>query len=175
MSEVTVLTASLPERAGMLAEAIGSVAAQSHPVAAHLIGVDVRREGAPVILTRLAAVAATEWLMVLDDDDLLDPHHVKTLLGHVEHADVVFSYCRAEGHDFDWYNHPFDPQRLEDRSCVSHTALFRRVLASGWDPGDDYDWRFWQRLARSGARFVAIPEVTWTYRGGHPQQSKGTL
>ena len=90
MADVTVITPSMPSRERFLAEAMASVAAQTVPVA-HLIIVD---EGRSVAEKRNALVEAadTEWVAFLDDDDLLDPHHIETLLGH--DADVVIPYCR---------------------------------------------------------------------------------
>lgn len=164
---VTVLTASIPQRASMLAEAIQSVCEQSQPPFAHLVAVDVCRLGAPMMLNRLLDAVATEWLMVLDDDDLLDPHHLKTLVGNSVDADVVYSYCRTEGRPFEQYNQPFDALMLEHRSVVSHTALVRTSCVrevGGWHRERGYDWDLWKRIRGEGATFRSVPEVTWTYR-----------
>lgn len=163
---VTVLTASIPERAHTLTEAVASVNAQTLPPQAHLIGVDHAKRGAPHILNELAATAATEWLCVLDDDDTLLPHHLETLLANSDDADVIYAWCEPVGHDFRQYNQRFAPSMLQHRSIVSHTALFRRdlwVKVEGWVDEWGYDWRFWQRCLTAGARFRSLPEVTWRY------------
>ena len=171
---VTVLTASIPERADKLAEAAASVSAQVVRPQAHLIGVDHARRGAPVVLNELAATAASEWLMVLDDDDVLYPDHLIALLDESDDSDVVYSSCVSVGREFTQYNRPFDRELLKRKSVVSHTAMFRREWwekVDGWVSEWGYDWRFWQRLARAGASFHHVDKVTWEYRFHGANQS----
>jgi hypothetical protein len=168
MSNVTVLTASIPERASKLAEAIACVTAQTEPPASHLIGIDHAREGAPVVLNELLAAVGTEWVMVLDDDDLLDKNHLEVVTEDCRvGVDVVYSYCRTTGRPYKFYNQPFSVEGLMGRSVVSHTALVRTDLLcahGGWENTVGYDWELWKGLARAGARFQTVPYVTWTYR-----------
>ena len=166
-NEVTLLTASLPERGHMLAEAVASVTAQKVPPVAHLIGVDHAREGAATVYNRLAGMVDTGWVTFLDDDDLLDPNHLEMLLGHCQGADVVYTWCRPVGHSFRLYNQPFDRNLLRRRSIVPITAMVRTEFyaRAGWMRHEDgYDWRFWQRVADAGASFRCVPEITWQYR-----------
>ena len=165
--EVTLLTASLPERKDLLAEAVASVAAQTvHPVV-HLVGIDHAREGAATVYNRLAGMVDTPWVTFLDDDDLLDPNHLETLLDNCGGCDVVYTWCRAVGHNFRLYNQPFDRKLLFQRSIVPITAMVRTEFyarAEWMRHEDGYDWRFWQRVANAGATFRCVPEITWTYR-----------
>lgn len=164
---VTVLTASLPERGAMLAEAIASVAEQTVLPEAHLISVDHHREGAAHAYNRVLAAVETEWVTFLDDDDLLLPHHIETLMANSDGADVVYAWCRSEGHDFRLYNQPFNANLLESRSIVPITAMVRTSLAlevGGMVQEWGYDWRFWRRVCRRTDRIVSVPEVTWVYR-----------
>ena len=164
---VSVLTASIPERHGKLMEAVYSVNEQIVRPQAHLIGVDHARRGAPVVLNELAATAASEWLMVLDDDDVLYPDHLLALLDESDDSDVVYSSCRWVGRSFTQYNQPFDRNLLKRKSVVSHTAMFRREWwekVDGWVSEWGYDWRFWQRLSQAGASFHHVDKVTWEYR-----------
>lgn len=164
---VTVLTASLPERGAMLAEAITSVAEQTMQPEAHLISVDHQRQGAAVAYNRILAAVDTEWMTFLDDDDLLLPHHIETLVAHSEPADVVYAWCRSEGHDFKLYNQPYNARLLETRSIVPITAMVRTSVAravGGMVQEWGYDWRFWRRVCGSVDRVVSVPEVTWVYR-----------
>lgn len=167
--EVTVITPAIPERANLLAEAIASVARQTLAPAAHLVGVDFARIGPAAIRNRLASGATTEWLAFLDDDDLLDPHHLQTLAaGAREGADVAYTWCRVEGGDGWNPNSHFDGARLEGENFIPVTAAIRTSLfhqVGGFPDGPVYeDWELWRVAYRAGARFVCIPEVTWSYR-----------
>lgn len=175
--KVTVLTPTIPERIAMLEQAMASVDLQTIPVAEHLIGVDEHRVGGGAVLSHLLRDVKTEWLMVLDDDDLLDPNHLETLDDHLEGADVVYSYCRTEGRSYTHYNQPFDLDNLYSNSVVSHNALVRTAwarLVDGWRPIRGYDLDLWRRIADRGAIFRSVPEITWTYRllGGNESQGE---
>lgn len=169
MSEgVTVVTASLPERAAMLAEAVASVASQTRPVVAHLVGVDHARRGGATMKNALASAVTTKWTMVLDDDDLLMPEHVATLLASAGNHDVVYSAPIVEGDpQFTLYDEPFSVEMLRRASIVSHTALVRTELLldlGGWPIARGYDWLLWRAAADAGASFVKTDGRTWVYR-----------
>lgn len=176
--DVTVITASLPHRADLLAEAIGSVAAQTHPVE-HLISVAAMRSVADA-RNGLVQGAGTEWVAFLDDDDLLDPGHIETLLGHAGAADVVIPHCRFDGPALpDGYcNRPYDREALRAHGIFPVTVLARRraVLGAGgfarqgWD-----DWALWNAMADAGCRFEVVPEITWTYRTATPARRTHAL
>lgn len=178
MTDVTVITASLPERARLLAEAIASVVAQTVPVA-HLIGIDAGA-GVAEIRNRLVAAADTEWVGFLDDDDLLDPHHVHTLLWASHGADVVIPYCRFDGPPLPegYCNRPYSRLELRRHGIFPITVLARRqaVLdvggfsSTGWD-----DWKLWNAMADAGARFATVRQVTWTYRTSTPDRRTHAL
>lgn len=169
--QVTVITASLPTRTAMLAEACESVAQQTVPAAAHLIGVDHRRDGSSVMRNRLAFAADTPWLAFLDDDDLLLPEHLETLLGAVDGADVCYSYCRVLGRDWS-PNRPFDPVALQQSNYIPATVLIRAGVfreAEGFRPSGQVqhgweDWDLWLRLLGQGRRFAWTADTTWLYR-----------
>lgn len=179
MGEVTVITAALPHRTSLLADAIRSVHAQTVPVREHLISVAPRRRVADV-RNDLIDAADSEWVAFLDDDDLLDPHHVETLLRQADNADVVIPYCRFDGPPLpDGYcNRPFDLAALRSHGIFPITVLARRELvlaaggfaAEGWD-----DWVLWNRMADDGCRFVTVPTVTWTYRTSTPSRRTHAL
>lgn len=172
---VTVITPSLPERAPMLAEAMASVAAQTFAPAAHLVGIDHGGRGPAFIRQELVEAAQTDWVAFLDDDDLLDPHHLHELWHHafVCLADVVFSRCRFDGPPLPakYCNQPYDREQLLDHGIFPITVLARReaiLAAGGFRANDRYeDWALWNRMAENGAQFFDIPTITWTYRTGH--------
>lgn len=168
MTDVTVITASKGDRKQMLAEAMATVVAQTVRVA-HLVGVDAG-SGVAEVRNRLVAAADTEWVAFLDDDDLLDSHHVQTLLYESRvGADVVIPYCRFDGPPLPagYYNRPYDREALRRHGIFPITVLARRQVVldvggfatAGWD-----DWKLWNAMAEAGACFVTVPRVTWTYR-----------
>lgn len=165
---VTVITATMPGREALVAEAAASVAAQTHKPTEHLVAVDYVQRGGARVYNLLAAGVNTEWTAILNDDDIFYPQHLATLLGAAENADVVYSYCDVTGSDpWLYYNRPFDPGSLRLASVVSHNALVRTQLIEdigGWDEGQGWDWHFWKKALDNRARFVSVPEVTWLYR-----------
>lgn len=167
MSDVTVITATMPDRKDLLREAMESVRRQTLQPADHLIGVDYKQVGGYRLRNILASAVDTTWLHVLDDDDVFFPEHLEKLMASSQEADVVYSWCQSEGDDFQLYNRPFDPELLRTTSIVSHNAMVRTELVldmGGWEQEKGYDWRFWVRALDAGARFVCVPEQTWLYR-----------
>lgn len=167
-SDVTFITATIPGREHLLAEAVASVKAQTVPAADHLIAIDYQLKGGWRPRNLLASAVETKWMHVLDDDDLLNPEHLEKILEVAQGADVVYSHCDVLGDaHFDLYNRPFDPGLLRRLSIVSHNALIRTELVlelGGWKNERGYDWHFWNRALDTGARFVCLPERTWKYR-----------
>lgn len=175
---VTVITASLPHRAHLLVEAHASVLLQTVP-AAHSILVDASIPVAEA-RNRLLAQVSTNWVAFLDDDDLLDPHHIEVLTRRAAagDVDVVIPYCRFDGPALPAVNHPFDLDALRDHGIFPITVLARTeaIRAAGCFHLDDTweDWSLWNRMADAGARFAVVPEVTWTYRTAHAEDRRTT-
>ena len=168
---VVVMTPSLPERAEFRAECVESVKAQTLAPVAHVVMLDYERVGPAVMLNRMlpACIAAeADWIAQLADDDLIDSHHLETLVAHSAEADILYSYCRVTGRGFN-PNSPFDADRLRRENYIPATTLIRASLCEelGWRADSAYgfeDWDFWLRALDAGARFVCVPEETWTYR-----------
>jgi hypothetical protein len=170
---VALLTASIPTRAHMLSQAIESVAEQTVQPKFHHIGVDHAHEGAATVYNRLARTVGccVEWVTFLDDDDLLFPEHLETLGAATgPDVDVVYSGCEVVGSAFCPYDTlptHFDEEALASRCTVPITAMvrlewFNRV--GGFPAVHAYDHELWKNLAAAGAKFKAVPEVTWQYR-----------
>ena len=170
MTSVTVLTPTVPEREALLEECKASVAAQTVP-AHHVIGLDWQRNGPAKVRYGLLASVSSPWVVFLDDDDLLDPLFVQTLLGASDGADVVIPWCRFAGREIPRkYHNPrwFDRDALRRHGCFPITCLVRTeaVRAVGGFPvGARYeDWECWNLMADNRARFTVVPEMLWTYR-----------
>jgi glycosyltransferase involved in cell wall biosynthesis len=173
LTEVTVITASKPEREHLLREAWQSVEQQTVECT-HLAAIDEHDEGPAKVRNWLANKAVTEWLLPLDDDDLLGADCVELLLD-AGGADIVYPWCRITDHAENLA--AWSPNRLFDADALLRgpnyipvTALVRRDL---WmEVGGmrtlriGEDWDMWKRCLAAGARFRYVPEVLWTYRRG---------
>ena len=173
--DVTLITGSMPKRAPLLKEMLDSVAAQTRPPAAHLIEVS----NTPLVpkLNRLISMVETEWLVQVDDDDLLYPNHVETLTANLT-ADVVWTWCDVEGRDWS-PNEPYQPGVLQHRNYIPSNCAIRADLIryigchQEVDSSDYHDHDLLRRAEKAGATFLNVPVVTWRYRfhggntGGH--------
>lgn len=182
---VAILTSAMPQRREMLEEARASVQALRWPSDVHVThdwAIDADAEGAGVVLNRLLAMnGGVDWVMVLDDDDLLHPDHLLTVADpeHLSMADVIYTLPKVEGGSFSQYHAPFDARRLAaNQNCVSHTALMRADMVrrvGGWSNVRHFDLDLFQRLEQAGAEFRQIRQVTWTYRLHGQNWSHDTL
>jgi hypothetical protein len=166
----TVVTVSIPERHEQLAEAGASLRAQTYGPVPWLVRVEEPDVFGPAHVARqrnaLLPAVETPWMAVLDDDDLLDPTYLEVMAGHLEGADVVYSFCRGYPHA----SGEFDPDRLRVENYIDGEAVIRTeaVRAVGGYPVGPIveDWLLWLALLDAGARFVCVPEVLRTHRHG---------
>lgn len=180
-ADITVITATIPERADMLAELAVSLAVQD-VMPTWFVGIDHDRRGPAAVLNDLAANARTEWLFRCDDDDLFDADHFVTLAPHLtDDHDIVWTWPRVDPPG--WIGEHglqvvLPIKTLRDRNWIASAAAVRTSL---WHdlgglrdvPNEDHD--FWIRALDAGARFHLVPQVTWTYRlGDWPHRSEVT-
>ena len=168
--KIAVVTPSKPDRAGMLAECVASVKAQTRPADGHFIEVDVKAVGPSIIRNRLVKNLdpSFDWIAWLDDDDLFLPKHLEKLSAVAENADVVYSPSQHTGLNCRAYNYV----ELKKANYISVTCLVRRSmfeLVGGFDDKFLEDWELWKKIAGAVGRFEFVPEQTWIYRihGGH--------
>jgi GT2 family glycosyltransferase len=141
-----------------------------------------RREAGGVSDARNAGMAAARcgWLLFLDADDTIEPPMLARLLRRLdEEPDADAAHCGwwwtddagrplAEGHaDAAADLFPALAHHCvfaTTSACLVRADVARRV--GGFDPAlrtsEDFD--FWQRVARAGARFAAVPETFVRYR-----------
>ena len=162
---LTLVTATLPKRANMLAEMVASVEAQTVQPDAHVI---VEDDGRGFVHTVNLAVeqVVTDYFCLVDDDDLLMPHHVETLTGNLV-ADIVWTWVEVEGRSWN-PNAGYTPGRLSHENYIPSNMAMRTSLwreLGGYREGVGHpDWDMLKRCEAAGASFHNVPEVTWVYR-----------
>lgn len=170
---VAIITPTIKGREHLLSEACQSVVTQTVEVAHH-IACDDRHAGPAVIRNAVLNLLGCEYVGFLDDDDLLDPDHVETLLAALETgADLAFSWYRREGSAPEtprveaWDDYAYGTM-LGGRNIIPVTVLARRdaLLAAGGFRAEDRfeDYALWMRMLELDAQFVCVPRETWTYR-----------
>ena len=125
------------------------------------------------------AAATGTWLLFLDADDWIAPNHLHRMLAALaEDPTLDAVHCgwvrvAADGTHVDEGYRPPAGDLFEiwaRRSAFPvHACLVRRELVDrlgGFDPSlrRSTDWDLWQRIARTGARFGAVPETLAFYR-----------
>jgi cellulose synthase/poly-beta-1,6-N-acetylglucosamine synthase-like glycosyltransferase len=184
---VTVLTATLGQRPRMLSEAIASVRAQTSAPLEHVVVDDgsfsvdaidgvrvlqVSHRGLGAARNTGLEIAQGTAVALLDDDDLWHPQHLATVWSVMERtgADVVYTDCdetgRRDGYAISVKDFDRDLLECENFICVPTTLVRLQTLreAGGFGTGSLEDWDTWKRMARAGATFVHVPEITVTYR-----------
>lgn len=173
----------------MLTLALDSILRQTRVPDELIVVVDHDGAGAGPTRNRAWRRASADWIAFLDDDDVLYPHHLETLLDHTDDVDLVYPwfdlprgtdplYVRRAGQLVPAYGVEFgDEQReyvLTEGNFVPVTVLVRRSWlekvdgfprpgSERWPHAECEDWGCWQDLLRAGARFRHVPERTWVW------------
>jgi GT2 family glycosyltransferase len=187
-ADVTVATPHIPVRSGdMLGTSAASAMNQTLKPRWHRVEIDEDHTGSAATRNRLLAKVTTEWVLWLDDDDMLMPNAVQLLVEAQKRtgADVVSGAA--------WIPQTADhgepvrtptpgwipPDFVQERSRLHVSSLMRAELVrqvggfeSRADPGtgmelDDYGL-YW-KLAEHGATFYRIPETVliWNVHGAN--------
>lgn len=184
--DVTVCIPTIPQRKAKLRRAVMSALAQTYPVSAISIAVDVAGEGSARTRNRALDAVQTEWVVFLDDDDQLLPSAVSTFLRAQEtsQADIVYGLPRILNADgviqprFFEAGGPdeFDPNLLRRKSYIPVVSLVRTALAKSarfsfaQDTNGSYDdWGFYLSLLDIDAKFYHVNQETflWNIDGGN--------
>ena len=182
---ITVLTVTIPGREQSLARTIASVNAQTVPVFRQLVCSHPVTRDPPMVQyvtakNSLLPAVVTDWVAVLNDDDTWLPHHVRTMLPHLDGADVVYSWdagrTRPRENCNEWDQREI-AETLDKYNFIDGNCLIRRstLIEAGGFPADfveggyegsvaDFeDWELWRRLNLAGAVFRCVPVETWRY------------
>jgi glycosyltransferase involved in cell wall biosynthesis len=184
--DITVVIPTIPQRKGKLRKAISSVMAQTYPVSALSIAVDLDGEGSAKTRNRALNAVQTEWVAFLDDDDQFLPSAMHTFVWAQRDtdADVVYGLPRivdAQGviqRRFFEAGGPevFDSELLRTKSYIPVVSLVRTQFAKqarfyyAADTNGSYDdWGFYLNLLDLGARFYHVNQETfiWNIDGGN--------
>jgi hypothetical protein len=176
IKKVAVITPTVLDRHLLLQECKDSVSAQTWGGSVyHAIGEDTKKEGAAITRNRIVRNVDSEyeWLAFVDDDDIIYPNHLSTLIEGSEDADIIYSDCEEEGFIKTWKTREFNYAEVKAENYIPVTVLMRRSVfdkIGGFPldhfPGED-QWMF-LNAASAGAKFKYIPKTTWMYRK-HPQ------
>lgn len=119
--------------------------------------------------------AEGEWLIFLDEDDLIAADHISKLVSSViNHEGVLAAYSGVRVVDktnatIKVFDEPFDLARLRGANFMPiHAVLFNRALVQADTRFDESleifeDWDFWLQLAER-TRFLHVPGVSAVYR-----------
>lgn len=177
MNGIAVVTASRPDRTDMLAELVAAVEAQTVSAAEHIIEIDYGYTGCIETTNRAAARVTSPWMLIMNDDDLIDPDCIEVYTDNLV-ADVVYAYTRVTGRADDWCpNRPFDAARLRAGNYICAGSVIRTDV---WRAHGGYresptfcDYDLWLRILDAGGTFHCVPQVIWTYRYGPWEQMSG--
>jgi len=183
---VTVLIAHLPERAIDLHNALMSVALQTHQCCTVVVTEDHKGEGSAATRNHALERVRSEWVLPLDDDDLLMPNAVQLLCEAqaATNADIVSG--RAWQPQTPSHGEPIAPpsgwipkDTILDRSVLNVSSLMRTEdvrRAHGWHFKWDEkanlmldDWGLYRNLALLDKTFYRIPDHTliWNITGSN--------
>ena len=123
--------------------------------------------------------------LFLDDDDLLDEHHIQRLVQALRDrplAVAAYGGVRVIASNAELvreYDTPWEPRRLHGLNFLPiHAVLFKMapVLSQRMTFDPEFpvleDWDFWVQLSHCGD-FVHVPGVSATYRQGQGQSQLG--
>lgn len=176
MPDVSVVTPTIPGRELLLEDARLSVEEQDlagtleHRVMCDILGVGPAR-----VRNALLEEVDAPLVAFLDDDDLLDPDHLSSLLALLAETDasVAYSWCRTVGPARVRVPRPLFPRETwrtmkAGRNVIPVTVVAKTsaIRAGGcFRESDRYeDYALWMRLHALKHPFALLPRETWTYR-----------
>lgn len=131
-----------------------------------------------------------DWLLFLDADDWIAATYMEKMLGKLADypdSDVIHCSSVRVAADGTFYGEKHVPLAADlfpelARYCPFsiNACIVRKSLVLALDGFDSFffnnqDWDLWQRIARTGAQFVAVPEVLAFYRMRHNSHSSDSI
>lgn len=118
--------------------------------------------------------ATSDYIFVLDADNIIYPRCVERLTETLENCDASFAYCYLEKFGVEsglLSDRPWDVEMLRRGNYIDAMSLVRRsawlevggystdMTVNGWE-----DFEFWLKIADRGGRGVLVPEILARYR-----------
>ena len=131
-------------------------------------------QGLPTTRNTGLAHARTEYVFVLDADNLLYPRCLERLASALDHCDASFAYCYLEKFgDVSCLQNtkPWNPSIFQHGNTIDAMVLFRKyvweqvggyatdMIIMGWE-----DFELWFKIARIKGWGIAVPEILARYR-----------
>ena len=122
------------------------------------------------------ALARGEWIAPSDDDDVMEPDHVESLLraARDQGVELVYSQARVERAPGSWQ--VIGRRPLARGGIVQGTALYSAMLRfvpyrpTCWKVREWDDWNLFRRMQRIGVRIGFLEQVTYTHHLEAPQR-----
>jgi glycosyltransferase involved in cell wall biosynthesis len=185
---ISVITPAHPARLknGLLAQAINSVYTQTLLPDAHIVAMDIDRQGAAVTRQRALMSASTDFVAFLDSDDVFFPKHLEWLLKHQQEteADFVYSWFKViqtfqDGRSrileedpvfpVTHYLNPFDPDNPIEttittlvRTELAKSVGFKQLERGQVNSGEDR--YFTLGCLAAGAKISHLVRKSWGWR-----------
>ena len=172
MTRIAAVVVSLPERHGLLVEALGSVNAQTRRPDDIVVGVDYRHYGEVNNMNRLMDITDCEWVAFLHDDDIWLPHHLATIDALItSENEVIVSRFDLVNRPWStiepWHENFNDLRHTNWIGSPSMVAVRKSTWGKWCEPYGKFrwvDWANYNRLLDNGAHFIDTHEVTVQYR-----------
>lgn len=183
---ITVVTPTHPARLrnGMMVRCQQSVAAQTLLPDAHVVAIDVDREGAAATRDRALMMARTDFVAFLDSDDFFFAEHLEQLMNHQQEtgADFVYSWFKIF-QETPWggqlldhdpifpathFTRPFDPENPIEttittlvRTELAKEVGFQKLERGEYNSGEDR--YFTLGCLEKGAKISHLVKKTWAW------------
>jgi glycosyltransferase involved in cell wall biosynthesis len=130
--------------------------------------------GLPTARNTGVSNARTEYVFVLDADNLLYPRCLERLVTALDHCSASFAYCYLEKFEKEIYLQnvkPWNPATLKYGNTIDAMVLLRKCVweqvggystnmpAMGWE-----DFDLWFKIAKVGGWGILVPEILARYR-----------
>lgn len=177
-TDISMVIPTIGPRRAMLGQALRTVGEQTLLPDTIIVSDDVEHLGGPA--TRQAGLdrVVTGLVAFLDDDDLLYPHHLETLVAAMEDtgADVIYPWFVCTGNDPfpQFFGEPFDPEfpHLFPITYLARTQVVRDAGGFAEGAKELYgheqvageDWRAILGMVKNRAKIVHVPVRTWVWQ-----------
>jgi teichuronic acid biosynthesis glycosyltransferase TuaG len=158
----------------------GTVAQVAYQVAKLDSRIHVVIQGPPLkgkveSLNHLVSLTTTEWIAILDCDDIWEPRklemQVRAMHSHAYGADVIGTCCQYFGERYEIIpleSGYIDPAILENHNPIINSSSLIRRRFCNWELNDINfamdDYHLWMKICLSGGKLYNIPELLVWHR-----------